>query len=525
MALHSLIRHAFAGLLVVLSIVQIANAEPSDIGNGAADSKGIALGKKVKGDLAERMMDDFYLGSGYEKVDCSVGVNGADGVYVTRNADGTIDNVIVSECKTDTAQLGRLDSGKGPYQGSQEYYLRKIDEKIQALEKGPKTPETTRQINELKQIRRKIVYGDYRSRLFKMTHETHEGKTFIRLQTYELVFENGPNEKPVVRSKGRPAMIDMSSPDSALSPYKRAIRRRYYENLVEELLERTKKGGYGISRPLTRAEAMEIVSKLKLAYESGEVTTKNDLIIFIATECQLDYDAAEELVEKSLALSAERSSSTKPKKRVTNKSKNGRFISRVNRNVKGVKTKKGRCPSNIKASRGIMYEVEGQGGRKGIALLVHSSAVRVGAAEGIVAFVLSEGGAIYAYKKGVITAEEFERLTWRNSISSVAVGGAVAVAVAIGATPAGPVVLGIGIGGYWLCDFVFDSMERTVFTIDDVLGFIPDELVQVQGVFDMKGEQGLFDVEGDPSIFDIQGDKDGLWDAKGVPGVFDYFGH
>ena len=67
------------------------------------DSKGVAFGKKVKGDLGERMMDDFYTSSGYTKVDCSVGVNGADGVYVTFTEDGTVKDVIFSECKTGSA--------------------------------------------------------------------------------------------------------------------------------------------------------------------------------------------------------------------------------------------------------------------------------------------------------------------------------------------------------------------------------------------------------------------------------------
>ena len=115
--------HCRQVLFVALALcmgVAIVQADPSNLASAGVDSRGTAFGKKVKGDLGERMMDDFYTSSGYEKVDCSVGVNGADGVYVTRNADGTIDNVIVSESKTDTAQLGRLDSGTGPYQGSQE---------------------------------------------------------------------------------------------------------------------------------------------------------------------------------------------------------------------------------------------------------------------------------------------------------------------------------------------------------------------------------------------------------------------
>ena len=291
-------RFAVCALVGVLFFVSLANPTPEAAG---VDSRGTAFGKKVKGDLGERMMDDFYTSSGHEKIDCSVGVNGADGVYVKRNADGTIVDVIVSECKTDTAQLGRLDGGTGPYQGSQEYYLRKINEKIQALEKGPRTPEVERLIEDLKQIRRKMVYGDYRSRLFKMDIVDHNGKICIKLQTSELVFENGPNAKPTVKpSRGRPVMIDMTTPDSELSPYKCARRKQYYANLKDELIERTKKGGYGISKPLTEEEAQKIVDELKEAFEAGKIKKPKDLIEEVAKKCGIGVDEAAEVVEKSI---------------------------------------------------------------------------------------------------------------------------------------------------------------------------------------------------------------------------------
>ena len=280
---------------VQMALADIGNPEPADVG-----TKGTAFGKKVKGNLGERMMDDFYTSSGYTKVDCSVGVNGADGLYVTYNKDGTVDNVIFSECKTDTAQLGRIDSGKGPYQGSKEYYLRKIDEKIAALERGPQTPENAKQLKQLKQIRRKVQAGDFRSRLFKMSHETRNGKTYLKMQTYDLDFKKGPNTPPTATAKGRPALIDMTSPDAELTPYYRNRRNKFFENLADELVDRTNKGGYGIKKPLTRQRARAIAAEIKKAYQTGGITSPNDLIVWVARECGIGVEEAAEIVEKSL---------------------------------------------------------------------------------------------------------------------------------------------------------------------------------------------------------------------------------
>ncbi len=494
-----------AGLVAFAALAQ----DPEAGDSAPIDAKGAALGKKVKGDLGERMMDDFFAqGGAYEKIDCSVGVNGIDGLYVTRTADGTVDNVIVAECKTDDAQIGRLDNGNGPYQGYKEYNLRQIDRKIKALESGPQTEETAKQIKTLKQIRRKVEAGDYRSRLFRMEHCEKDGKAIIKMQTFELDFVNGPYEKPIVRESGKVFMLDMTSPDPALKPHQLKMRNRFYKNLTDEIVDQTAKGGYGIRKAFTRKEAEAVVAKIKLGYESGQIRTKNQLIDYIARECRVEKDVAEEIAEELCSDSL---------KLVRGE----RMVSGVKKNVKGVRVVKGGAPAKTKTVRGVMFEVEKPGGAKGIAMLLHSSAVRAGAAEGIVAFVLSEGSAVCAYRAGKITAEEFEELTCRNAFSSLAVGGAVGVAVALGASPAGPIVIGIGIGGYWLCDIAFDAMAKSAFTLDDILGYIPEDLLQVRGPFDLEGYESTFDIDGEPGCFDLPGEE-GAFDVNGRTSLFDY---
>lgn len=531
-------RQAFVVMFMLCMGVAIAQGEARSPAGASVDSRGAALGKKVKGNLGERMMDDFYTSSGYEKIDCSVGVNGADGVYVTRNADGTIDNVIVSESKTDTSQLGRIDSGTGPYQGSQEYYLRKIDEKIQSLEKGPRTPETERMIEDLKQIRRKIVYGDYRSRLFKMKIETLNGKTYIRMQTFELVFENGPNARPKATPRGRPAMIDMTSPDSELSPYFRARRKQFYDNLVDELLERTKKGGYGMSKKLTEKEARELVAQLKSLYESGE---KVDLISWVAKEFGVGVDEAEEIVKKSLAVEASTmapataAGNVSAKKLVEDVSKNckksrvikvrgegtadgakeavasarrtvGQDVAELKK-MEGELLKKNTKVTKAKTVVGVMKKVTSSSGKEGVAFVVPASAVsssvnvaaRAAAVEGCVAFVLSEGYAVCAYACGSMSEDEFYWETVKNVTASAVVGGATFVAVTLGAAPGGPVVMAIGIAGYVLVDLAFEAAKVPPFTLEDVLGIADDILADAHGFLDPKKDPSFLDEFNTPS--------------------------
>ena len=524
--------HFWQVLLVAFTLcvgVAIAQGEAGSSASGV-DSRGNAFGKKVQGDLGESMMDDFYTSTGYEKVDCSVGVNGADGVYVTRNAEGTIDNVILSESKTGTSQLGRLDSGTGPYQGSQEYYLRKIDEKIQALEKGPRTPEAERMIEDLKQIRRKLVYGDYRSRLFKMNLEVHNGKTYIKMQTYELTFENGPNARPTATPKGRPAMIDMTSPDSALSPYKLARRKKFYENLKNELLKRTQKGGYGISKSLTEKEAREIVAQLKAAYESGEEV---DLIKWVAKKCGIGVDEAAEVVEKSVRTST---AAAKANKAVTTKgfkknlSSGAKCKTAVTRTGEDVTAKtvedaaKKAGYKNTKTMRGILQRIYTREGGERYILSVHvpENAFQ-GVGAGVLTFVIAEGASAVGFARGEMTEDEFMVETGKNAGAALVDGLAVYAVCCMGVGPAGVVSLVVGVGAYFIYEITFDALydinKFKGVTLDDYLGILPTEIQRRATALDYKGACRILDYEGHSEGLDFKGKEPGLDYSGREPGL------
>lgn len=87
-------------------------------------------------------------------------------------------------------------------------------------------------------------------------------------------------------------------------------------------------------------------------------------------------------------------------------------------------------------------------------------ALKGGVAEGLVVFAIEGGLATYSYVKGNINNPEFQDKLVDAAIKGVSVGGAVAVAVMLGAGPGGWVVLGVSIGAYEVCDFAVNAWRR-----------------------------------------------------------------
>jgi hypothetical protein len=83
-----------------------------------------------------------------------------------------------------------------------------------------------------------------------------------------------------------------------------------------------------------------------------------------------------------------------------------------------------------------------------------------GGAAGLMVFGLDAGHAYYDFAKGNIYKPEFEKRLMDAAVKGTAVGGATAVAVFLGATPAGWVVLGVGIGAYCITDAVMTEWHR-----------------------------------------------------------------
>ena len=110
---------------------------------------------KIKGNISEQLMDEYFKKSGWEKIQGEVGVNGIDGLYVKRDKDGNITNVLMSESKYNTSQLGDTKDGK---QMSKDWIMKKLDN----LEKAYPDNQDYSQIKDL------VNDDKYRARLWQV---------------------------------------------------------------------------------------------------------------------------------------------------------------------------------------------------------------------------------------------------------------------------------------------------------------------------------------------------------------------
>ena len=110
-----------------------------------------------------------------------------------------------------------------------------------------------------------------------------------------------------------------------------------------------------------------------------------------------------------------------------------------------------------------------------------AAAVVSGSTAGVMTFICMEGATVYKFCKGDITDDIFIRDTLKNIGVGVAVGTAVLVTVALGATPEGWVVLGVAVGVSIVADLVFEKIMTEFYdtpqiTMDDITAVLPTDM-------------------------------------------------
>lgn len=219
---------------------------------------------------------------------------------------------------------------------------------------------------------------------------------------------------------------------------------------------------------------------------------------------------------------------------------------------KDAKLAKGVIPGAMKPQKGYLIPITYKSGRKSCVLALKSSAVKTGtgiaakdgtgaavkagvgaatkagaavssagiagAVEGVCAFVISSGIAFTLYQYGAIDDEELKDEFAKAAISGAVVGTAVAVSVVLGASPFGPVVIAVGIGGYVVCDIAFELIKGQPFTCDDILGYMDEEFEDTVSFFtagatpadtfvDKKGKDSFVDEPTIPTFTDFGSKK------------------
>jgi len=157
----------------------------------------------LKGKIGEDMMDLFYKKSGWTKINGEVGRNGIDGLYIKRDKEGNIKQLLFSESKYNTSQLGDTNYGK---QMSKEWLNKKIEDLKEIY------PDN----KDYQQIAALVKENKYRSRLFQINQDGN----ILDIKISKI--EN-PNNTDVVKSDllGKEQMkinkikeIDLTNPEN-----------------------------------------------------------------------------------------------------------------------------------------------------------------------------------------------------------------------------------------------------------------------------------------------------------------------
>ena len=144
---------------------------------------------------------------------------------------------------------------------------------------------------------------------------------------------------------------------------------------------------------------------------------------------------------------------------------------------------------------------------------------------GVMTFVFTEGASVYKFASGDISEDQFVRDSAKNCGTAIVTGTATYVAVVLGATPAGPVIIAISIGGVIIADIFFEHLlkefETSAITMDDILGELPTELQKRTTAWSHAGYDCIFEHnEKQLSLFDDQ-TKTSPLEAPARNSVFD----
>ncbi len=137
-------------------------------------------------------------------------------------------------------------------------------------------------------------------------------------------------------------------------------------------------------------------------------------------------------------------------------------------------------PNAVKTTKGVLRETIIKGKPVHTLSFRVPNSIKVGAAAGIVTLIMTEGMTIYSFAEGDITEDEFQRETIKNIGRAAVVGTTTTVCVALGCTPVGWVVIGVGFGAEIAYEVVFncvmEKLESPAITMEDILGTLPTEI-------------------------------------------------
>ncbi|MBK9684532.1 MAG: hypothetical protein IPO59_15070 [Betaproteobacteria bacterium] len=179
-------------------------------------ARNLTQANQAIGDIGEQVMIRHFESTGWTRIEGQVGRSGIDGLFVKRNADGVVREVLAVESKYNTSALKPTNHGQ---QMSREW----VEMKLQNLLKRQPDEATYRQVEKL------VNGGYYRARLW--TIRVDKGEIQIDLQRVRSASDKVDEliDDPGTRVSAPPEVILISAPRNSfektiVDAYQQALR-------------------------------------------------------------------------------------------------------------------------------------------------------------------------------------------------------------------------------------------------------------------------------------------------------------
>lgn len=209
-------------LLLVLIISTTALPTFSEV----MSSENAVMVNKRNGNVAEKLMDDYFKKGGWTKLNGEIGSNGIDGLYVKKK-NGVISEVLIAESKYNTSSLGTTK------QGARQMSKQWTEVKIDALIKDARKRGNTQALKQYLQVMAHVKRGNYRARLWKMIPKMN-GQYLFELKKIVASGENLISIEPLTgnhKYKIDQTIIDTLNPKTA---YDKAMAKSIRKHQSQE---------------------------------------------------------------------------------------------------------------------------------------------------------------------------------------------------------------------------------------------------------------------------------------------------
>lgn len=166
-------------------------------------SRSLVQANHAVGDISEQVMHRHFESTGWQRIDGQIGRSGIDGLFIKRNSQGHVREVLIAESKVNTSALQNTNHGE---QMSRQWVQRKLQ---QLREQDPEDP-TYRKVSEL------IDRGFYRARLWTMRVEDGQIRLNLQRLRSETDKVNERLDDPGTRVVAPPEVIDIAAPKDSL---------------------------------------------------------------------------------------------------------------------------------------------------------------------------------------------------------------------------------------------------------------------------------------------------------------------